>query len=417
MGYQQNDGCEPLYYVRLHRRSLVNAIILAAALTCASCSKGTSGKPVDAATVARAIPVRVVQVDLKQIRRDVESVGSLFPYEEVTVSSEVEGRVEEVLSDVGDSVVKGQPLVRVSPIELQLTLEQQKAFLQQARARLGLRDGSDLKDINDAAEVKKAQADLNDAQQKYDRAKALYDQGLVPKQNFDEAESRYKAARATYDLAVQSIENIQAQVSQYKATTELAKKKVTDTTIRAPFAGRVKERNVTAGQYLKVQSPVFLIVNVDPLRVRLKVPEKMANWVKTGQVVTIAVEAHPGKTFQGKISRINPSVDQQTRSFEVEALVENREGLLKPGFFVKATIPSDKMESGLFVPQEALQYVYGVYKIYAVEGAVLKEKEVKVGERAGAEVEVLEGLKEGERVAIAEKGQDLRDKATIEAVK
>ena len=416
MGYHQGDGRVRFDTVP-GRRSLFNAMILVTALLCASCSKGTNGKPVDAATAARTITARVVQVDLKQIRRDVESVGSLFPYEEVTVSSEVEGRVDEVLSDVGDTVAKGQPLVKVSPIELQLTLEQQKAFLQQARARLGLRDGSDLKDVKEAAEVKKAQADLNDAQQKYDRAKSLYDQGLVPKQSFDEAEARYKAARATYELAEQSIENIQAQISQFKATTELAKKKVTDTTIRAPFAGRVKERSVTAGQYLKVQSPVFLIVNVDPLRVRLKVPEKMASWVKTGQTVTVAVEAHPGRTFQGKISRINPSVDQQTRSFEVEALVDNREGLLKPGFFVKGTIPSDKVENGIFVPQEALQYVYGVYKIFAVEGAVLKEKEVKVGDRAGDEVEVIEGLKEGDRVAVAVKGQDLRDKATIEAVK
>ena len=418
MGYHKSGSCcARELFIPAGNRFPASAIIFSLVLICSSCSKGTAGKTVDASAANRTVPVRVVQVNLKQVRRDVESVGSLFPYEEVAVSSEVEGKVEEVLSDVGDSVAKGQALVKVSPIELQLTLDQQRAFLQQARARLGLKEGADLRDVSDAAEVKKAQADLNDAKQKYDRAKALLDQGLVPKQNFDEAEARYKAARATYDLAVQSIDNIQAQISQYKATTELAKKKVSDTTIRAPFAGRIKERSVTAGQYLKVQSPVFLIVNVDPLRVRLKVPEKMASWIKTGQTVSVSVEAQPGRTFQGKVSRINPVVDQQTRAFEVEALVENHEGLLKPGFFVKATIPSDRVESGLFIPQEALQYIYGVYKIFAVEGTVLKEKEVKVGDRSGNEVEIIEGLSEGEKVAIAAKGQELRDKATIEAVK
>lgn len=419
MGYRKSgSGCVRKFsFVPAGERFLASVIICSVLLIGASCSKGTAGKTVDASAVNRTIAARVVAVNLKQVRRDVESVGSLFPYEEVAVSSEVEGKVDEVLSDVGDTVAKGQPLVKVSPVELQLTLDQQRAFLQQARARLGLKEGADLRDVSEAAEVKKAQADLNDAQQKFDRAKALLDQGLVPKQSFDEAEARYKAARATYDLAVQSIENIQAQIAQYKATTELAKKKVSDTTIRAPFAGRIKERSVTAGQYLKVQSPVFLIVNVDPLRVRLKVPEKMASWVKTGQVVSVSVEAQPGRTFQGKVWRINPVVDQQTRAFEVEALVENREGLLKPGFFVKATIPSDKVESGLFVPQDALQYVYGVYKIFSVEGNVLKEKEVKVGDRSGDEVEIIEGLSEGEKVAIAAKGQELRDKATIEAIK
>src|SRR5436190_1430229 len=96
-------------------------------------------------------------------------------------------------------------------------------------------------------------------------------------------------------------------------------------TVRAPFAGQIKERSVTQGQYLKVQTPVMVIVNIDPLRVRLKVPEKLAAWVHEGQEVTIAVEAYANRTFKGKVTRINPSVDQQTRAFEVEALIENHD--------------------------------------------------------------------------------------------
>ena len=392
---------------------LTASILLCLNLSLTSCSK-TSGKQVDGA-LSRPISVRSLPVELKQTRRNVESVGSLFAFEEVTVSSEVEGRVEQALVDVGDHVTAGQTIVKVVPTELQLTYDQQRATLQQARARLGLPErDEDLKDVREAAEVKKAAADLADAEQKYQRAKTLFEQGLLPKQNFDEAESRYNAARAAYDLSVQTVQNLRAQLAQSRAATALAHKKVGDSIIRAPFSGQVKERSVTQGQYLKVQTPVMIIVNIDPLRVRLKVPEKMAAWVKSGQQVTISVEAHPDRTFTGKIWRINPSVDQQTRSFEVEALIDNHESLLKPGFFVKATIPSSYVVDALFVPQDALLYVYGVYKVFVIEGNTLKEKEVKIGERSGDEVEIIDGLSRGERIALPTKGQELKDGATVE---
>jgi multidrug efflux pump subunit AcrA (membrane-fusion protein) len=409
-------GAPPLFSLIIDR-ALAAAILSCALLCSASCSKQISGKQLDAASPSKAVRARVVPVSRKQIRRNVESVGSLFAYEEVTVSSEVEGKVEQVLADVGDRIAKGQPIVKVSPTELQLTLEQQRASLRQARARLGLaEDGDDLKDVRAAAEVKKAAADLADAEQKYRRAKALLDQGLLPRQNFDEAESRYNAARAAYDLSVQAVENLRGQLAGSRASAALAQKKVGDSIIRAPFAGQVKERTVTQGQYLKVQTPVMTIVNVDPLRMRLKVPEKMAAWVRAGQLVTVSVEAYAGRAFTGAISRVNPSVDQQTRSFEVEALIENHDGALKPGFFVKASIPSDNVVNAVFVPQEALVYVYGVYKVFVVEGDTLKEREVKIGGRSGEETEILEGVNEGERIAVPAGGQELKDGAIVEVV-
>jgi len=398
--------------------SVLSRLLPVAILSCLvpgiiSCSK-TSGKAVDSAS-PRTLAVRALPVEQEQVRRNVESVGSLFPLDEVTVSSEVEGRVEQVLVDVGDHVSTGQTIVKVVQTELQLTLDQQRASLQQARARLGLSEnGEEFKDVHSAPEVKKAAADLADAQQKYQRAKTLYEQGLLPKQSFDEAESRHNAARAAYDLSVQTVENLRAQLAQSKAATSLAQKKVGDSLIRAPFAGQVKERSVTQGQYLKVQTPVMVIVNIDPMRVRLRVPEKMAAWVKTGQEVTVSVEAYPGRAFTGKITRINPSVDQQTRAFEVEALIDNREALLKPGFFVKASIPSSFVVDALVVPQDALLYVYGVYKVFVIEGNTLKEREVKIGERNGDDVEIVEGLTAGERIALSTKGQDLKDGATVE---
>lgn len=397
--------------------TLMTALVFAMCLSCASCTKSSTTPSENSAAATKPLPVQVAKTELKHVRREIAAVGSLLPYEEVAVSAEVDGKVDRVHVDVGDHVTAGQPLVSILPVELKLSFEQQRAALQQVRARLGLRNGLDqLKDVRDAADVKKAAADLNDAEKKYLRAKSLMEAGLLPREGFDEAEARYGAARAAYDLAVQTVENLIAQMGEYQATMALAEKKLSDTVIRAPFVGQVRERTVTQGQYLKVQTPVMVIVNTNPLRARLKVPEKVARWVKAGQLVSITVEAYTDRTFTGKITRINPSVEQQTRSFDVEALIDNNEGLLKPGFFVKASIPSDLVENTLFIPQEALYYSYGVYKVYTLNRDTLTEREVKIGERTEKEVEILSGVTADDRIAVPTKGLVLKDRAVVTVI-
>ena len=389
-----------------------SAVLLSAVLLAGGCLKGraSEGDP------RHAVKAKVVPVEVRQVQRVVESVGSLFPYEEVTVSSEVEGKVARVLTDVGDRVRPGQPLVEVAPVELELALQQERAALEQVRANLGLAEGrEDLKDPSQAAEVKRAAADLKDAEQKYGRARSLLAEGLVAQNDFDAAEARWKSARAAYDLALQGVETLRAQLAQRRSAVAVASKKRGDAVIRAPFGGHVKERMVTAGQYLKVQSPVMVIVNTDPLRVRLKVPEKMAGWIAVGQPVTVAVEAYPDRSFEGSIARISPSVDPQTRSFDVEALLGNHDGTLKPGFFVKSRIASRQVATMLLVPSDAVRYTYGVYKVFTVESGSLKEREVKLGDRAENAVEIVEGLTDHQQVAVPVPGQEPRDGAPVEA--
>ena len=387
-------------------------------LVSTACSKG-NGNTVDASTARnKPVSVKSITVESRDVHRPVESVGSLFPFEEVVVSSEVEGKVEKVMADVGDKIAKGQPLVRIAPLELQLTSEQQQATLEQARAKLGLSEkDTDIKDVSQVAEVKKAAADLYDADQNFKRNKELFEKGVIPQQSYDAAEARLKTAKANYDLAVQQVQNMRATIRQYSASANLAKKKLNDSTIHAPFGGFIKERTVAEGQYLKVQTPVMTIVDVDPLRVRLNVPEKMTTWIKNGQLVTLTVEAIPGRDFKGKIWRINPVVQQQTRMFEVEALIDNHDFVLKPGFFVKASFPSDKVDSILTVPQEAPVFLYGVYKVFVIENGTLHEREIKLGEKIGDHVEVISGLNANDVIAISDPAHPLRDGQTVEASK
>src|SRR6266542_1984237 len=298
--------------------------------------------------------------------------------------------------DVGDSVGKGQALARVSPVEFQLTVDQQQAALRQARARLGLTEtDGDLKDVRQAAVVKKAAADLTDAEQKYKRAPSLLETGVIPRQQYDEAEARYKAAKATYDMAMQQVENMRASMQQTQASLNLANKRLRDT---------------------QIQTPVMTIVNIDPLRARLSVPEKMSPWVRVGREVKLSLEAFPGREFTGRVSRINPSVDEKNRTFEIEALVSNRGGELKPGSFVKATIQSDKVDQILAIPYSAAAYLFGAYKVFVLQGQTIKEREVKLGGRLGDLVAIIEGLQAGEKIAVSAGGPQLKDGMEVEIV-
>jgi membrane fusion protein, multidrug efflux system len=363
-----------------------------------------------AASRPKAVPAHIYTVTEETTRRRVQAVGSLYPLEESTLSAEVEGRVSEVLADVGDTVREGQPLILLDERELQFEVERQQGLVRQVRAQLGLgpKDPPP-QDSHQLASVQKADADRFDAQRKYERAQAMFKDNLISQQQFDEAASRFQSTQASYDLALQEVERLKALLISGEASEHLAEKKLTDAAIRAPYPGSVKSRAVHPGEYLKVQSPVMVLVRTDRLRARLAVPERWAGWVRDGALVDLHVEAFPADLFQGKITRINPAVSQDSRTFEAEAIIENHDARLKAGFFVQASIPSEKEEKTISVPESAVNYRYGVYKVFLVNGNRVNERQVRPAgqteDEHGRRFEVAEGLKVGDRVATTASGE------------
>jgi RND family efflux transporter MFP subunit len=135
---------------------------------------------------------------------------------------------------------------------------------------------------------------------------------------------------------------------------------------------------------------------------RADVPEKMAPWVRVGNAVELRVEAHPDRVFTGKVSRVSPSVDEQKRTFAVEALIPNGQNLLRPGFYAKAVIQTQKRERVLSIPVRAVIYAYGSNKAFVINGGKVAARDLKLGERFGDTVEVVEGLQGDEQVALSE---------------
>jgi len=380
---------------------------LSVLLSC-SCSNFRANSA--AASHTKAVPAHIYRVTEETTRRRVQAVGSLFPLEESTLSAEVEGRVSEVLADVGDTVQEGQPLILLDGRELQFEVERQQGLVRQVRAQLGLgpKDPPP-RDPHQLPSVQKADADRFDAQRKYERAQALFKDNLISQQQFDEAASRYQSTQASFDLALEEVERLKALLISGEASEHLAEKKLADATIRAPYVGSVMSRAVHPGEYLKVQSPVMVLVRTDRLRARLAVPERWAGWIKDGALVDLHVEAFPADLFQGRITRINPAVAQDSRTFEAEALIENRDGRLKAGFFVQASIPSEKEEKTISVPEEAVNYRYGVYKVFLVNGNRVNERQIRPAgqseDEQGRRFEVADGLKAGDRVAATAAGE------------
>jgi len=363
----------------------------------AGCNKEA---PVQAKQDAAPIAVKATHISVKQLQRDVESVGTLFPFEEVTISSEIDGRVTEVGADLGDSVTKGQVLVRVSDEEQRYILAQNEAQLRQALEKLGLKNEQDkVADIKATPEVRRAQAELTAAQQRYNRTKELNEQGIGSKQDFDQANSQYQAMLAAYDTTLNSTRNLIQEVEHSRAVVELQRKKLRDTSILAPEAGHVKERLVNIGQYVRPNTPVFTLVKIDPIRLRIEVPERMVPWIKVGQVANVSLEAYPDRAFQGKLWRISPTVEQTKRTFVVEALIENPTGLLKPGSYAKAVIRTDKVDSIKLAPTLAINYIFGSNKLYVIKDGVIEAKDVKIGDRFGENTEITSGIEEGEQIA------------------
>jgi len=380
----------------LYRIGVVAVLLIAAA----ACSKSETAQALSREGAPKA--VRVEAVRQESVKRAVDVVGTLAPVDQVTISSEADGKVSRILADLGDRVKAGQVLIQIDNEKQQYTFEQQQAALARALAQYGANDPEHLPEIERTPDAMRANSDLVQATQAFDRATELFKRNLISQQALDDAQAALQSKRAIYNSALQTGKNLRASIQASQAAMKLADRQLRDTQIRAPFDGFVEKRLVNLGELVKTQTPVIAIVRLDPLKVTAEIPEKMAPWINTGETVQLQVDAYQGRAFSGKVSRISPAVNTSTRAFPFEALVPNPDAALKPGTFARVHIESSKIDNVLTLPYAALQYRYGVNRVFVVAGDKLTIRELSVGERVGERIEILGGVKAGERVVIAD---------------
>jgi len=390
------------------------AIAGALALATVGCSKSQTAQASDSDAAAKPVAAATVQKD--PVRRTVDVIGTLAAVDQVIISSEADGNVRGILADLGDRVKAGQVLIQLDNEKQQYSYEQQQAALARTLAQYGAPDPQHLPDIEQTPDVQKANADLVQAVRAFDRASELFKRTLISQEALDDARTAAESSRASYNASLQSARNLRASIQASEATMKLAGRQLRDTAIRAPFDGFVEKRLVNLGELVKAQMPVMAIVRLDPLKVIAEIPERMAPWITDGRPVELRVDAYRDRTFTGKVTRISPAVNTATRAFPFEAVVPNVDAMLKPGTFARVHIESGKVDDVLTLPYLALQYRYGVNRVFVINGDKLTIRELQIGERLGDRIEIVSGVKEGERVAITDV-DTLADGALISVAK
>lgn len=359
-----------------------------------------SGRAANADGKGQARQVKTVQVVETPIGESVTVNGTLAVYDQATVGTKVAGRLQSISVDFGTVVHKGQAIAKLEPQDYQLRVQQAEASLAQARARVGLapEGGDDKVAVDQTGTVREAKAVLEESKAKRDRAARLINQGIIPKAEMDTADADYKVAMSRYQDAFEEIRNRQGVLAQRRSELNLARQQLADTVLYAPMTGVVQEKRASVGEYLAAAAPVVDIVQIDPLRLRVDVPERESHKIHTGQSVRVTVEGDPD-AYLGTVKRLSPSISQQNRVLSVEADVRNN-GHLKPGAFVKAEIVTDQTSSAATVPPSAIVTFAGIEKVITIEGGKAVEKVVMTGRRGQDWVEIKSGVNVGTKVIV-----------------
>jgi membrane fusion protein (multidrug efflux system) len=344
--------------VSFRKETIITIILLFMILLNPGCKKD-EGKTSE----ERVMNVKVSTVDKKSFRPFVSTIGTLKPYEEVIVSSEVDGIAKNIRVDEGTSVSRGMLLAEISETDYRLEVKRSEAVLRQAEAGLA------------------------NSKLEYERKASLYKEELVTKQQFDDISARIAVSDGDLDRA--------------KAGLSLAKEKLAKTRIYSPLRGFVKEKKVTTGDYVRNGTPLLWVIQSDPIKLSFTVPEKEVGKLKTGQDVVFRVDSFPDREFKGRVRNIYPSLEERTRTLQVEALVPNHDNRLKPGLFAKVTLYTGEARDVVVVPVTAILYDNAKVKVFVAEGNVAREKEIKIGNKYGEFLEIAEGLKQGEIIVVA----------------
>jgi membrane fusion protein (multidrug efflux system) len=405
---------------RQNLRRLVGCALLGAA------APGCGGEGADGAakgsTGPRIVPVTVSPLEHRAVERTVEVVGSLRGWEQVVLGSKRAGRVVKVYHDIGDRVQPGEPMFELDPVDARLSMQQADSkYLgdlvklgitkQQAEdfvKQYGISEQLLIGPVADDAIAKVPSVVLKRvarerAQQHLARQRALTQRGAGTPQELEDSETDWRTAAAGYDDAVQVARTVIASAIGSKVALNQAEQTVKDLIIRAPMpkllppgvirtsplSYAVTRRQVSEGQMIKEGEAVAEIVIEDPIRLWSQVPEQYSEQVRVGQRVRLSTRAHPGVDIEGKVVRINPSVDTASRTFQVETLVPNERGLLRPGGFAKAAIITDSESMAAVVPIDSIVQFAGVTKLFIVEnGKARTVSDIKTGTEGRGWIEV-----------------------------
>jgi multidrug efflux pump subunit AcrA (membrane-fusion protein) len=404
----------------------LSAAAIGVGLTGCSRSKGQANTAgVSASPTPAAIVVSTTSAVSRQLPRYFEANGSLAPNEQADVAAETSGKVAAVGVDLGSSVRRGQMIVKLDDADFrirvqqaQAQLDEAKATLRQNEAKIGLRPGQKFNPEN-VPEVAAARSALELAEKNLRRYEKLVETGDISRSAYDQQKSQRdqlaEQHQALIHLAQQNyatVANSQAAVEAAATQVALAKRNLGYTVVVSPMPGYVSERPADVGEYVSPQQKVATVVNLNPLRVRIDIPEQAIPQVHPGESVSVSVSGYPDRNFAGRVARVSPNVTTASRTLTIEAEVDNPRAELKPGQFATVRILLPQTEAAVLVPQRALRTISGSTYVFVIKNGHAEQRLVQSGQTEGDLVELKSGVAADEMVAISNVDQ-LSDGAAV----
>lgn len=328
-------------------RALAVLLLLAAPAACKKANSAAGG-PGGPGGGGFAMPVEVAPAIRDTVVDAIAATGQIEAIQSVELRPEVSGRITDLLVREGQVVASGTPLFKVDDAELK-------------------------------AQTAQAEAERQLARQALERTKQLISQNASSASDLEQAEARSRGADANYDLL---------------------KTRLDRTVVRAPFGGVVGRRLVSIGTYVSPQTPLITLQSVNPQYATFDVPERYADRLRRGQLVSFQVAALPGKNFSGEVVFVDPVVALPGRTILIKARVPNGEQQLQAGMFIEARLATDIRPNAVVVPEDALLPMQGATFIWAIKGGKADRRQVSVGVRTSGWAEIQGGVEAGDSVVV-----------------
>lgn len=324
---------------------------------------------------AFARTVGVARAEIGEVRQVLTLVGSLRAEETVDVTPRgVSGRLASMAVDIGDRVTVGQVIARIEDDEIEQQVQQSEASLEVSRTM-----------------VQQRRLELRNQETILERARGLAEQGLISAEELEQTQTRYEVAQAQLALT-------QAQLDQAEANLRELRIRLDQTQIRAPISGAVGRRFVDQGAQVNANTPLVTLVKLETMELVANVPERDMVKLEPGAVGQVYVDALPGEVFEGRVARISPLLDAQTRTAQVELVIPNAEGKLRAEMFARTELEIASLQDALRVPRAALAVKGDTTGVYIVDGDVARFQPVQTGLVQEDWAEITQGLQEGDTV-------------------
>ena len=336
----------------------------------------------------------------------------------VQVGARVSGKVEELFANIGDRVEKGEVIARIEQDDLKARVENRRASLEEAKAKLSRVKNVGPKKIDSArADVQRYEATLHQAKRHLERQERLIKKDFTSEEDLDKAEERVGVARSQVAAAKEALklaeteyehdlQTARAAVEKAKASLEEARVKLSYATIKAPISGVIGTVTTQEGETVAagLKAPTFVtVIDLERLEVDAYVDEVDVGKVEVGQKAEFTVEAYPDRTFKGEIRAIYPDAVIRENVVYYDVVIDIKsgyEGLLRPQMTANVTIFQEERKGVLAIPAEALHRERGKTVVYLWKGGRARTQQVRTGVRTDTWVQIVDGLSEGQEVLL-----------------